>query len=339
MTPPAAARLLVVIVNYRTPQQTIDCLRSLEPEVRALGGVTVVVTDNHSQDDSVERIRDALATNGWDDWAALMPLDKNGGFAFGNNAAIRPALASANPPPPDYVLLLNPDTVAFPDALGELLRFMDAHPEVGIAGSRLQVPDGSHQPSRFRFHSVWSELNSGLRLGVVSRLLRNYVVAAALVEADDVRDWVAGASMIVRRQVFLDVGLFDQDYFLYYEEADFCLNARRRNWPCWYVNGSRVMHIAGCSTGVTGASAPALRRPRYWFASRRRYFVKNHGRLYALCADLAWVSGFALWRIRRILQRKPDSDPPHLLWDFLRFGMSPGRREQPASGAGTIRQG
>jgi GT2 family glycosyltransferase len=318
-----------VIVNYRTPQLTINCLQSLEAEVRAVGNVRVVVTDNASGDGSVELIRQAIETHGWDAWASLMALDHNGGFSFGNNAAIRPALASVEAPPLEYVLLLNPDTVVLPDALGTLLAFMDAHPDVGIAGSRLQDPDGAHQHSRFRFHSIWSELNSGLRLGVVTRLLRNYVVAATLVESDRVSDWVAGASMIVRRQVFDDIGLFDEDYFLYYEEADFCLNARRAGWPCWYVNGSRVMHIGGCSTGVTGTNSHVARRPRYWFVSRHRYFVKNHGRFYALCADVAWVVGFVLWRIRRVVQRKPDPDPPHMLWDFLRFGFGPASRERP----------
>ena len=322
-----AGRLLVVIVNYRTPQLTIACLRSLAPEVAALGCVRVVVTDNASGDGSVERIREALDAQGGSAWATLMPLDRNGGFAYGNNAAIRPALASIAPP--DYVLLLNPDTEVRPDALRELLRFMDARPDVGIAGSRLEGPDGSQHHSCFRFHTVRSELNWGLRLGAVSRLLRNYVVAAPLADSDQPTDWVAGASMIVRRRVFEDVGLFDEGYFLYYEEADFCLNARRAHWPCWYVDASRVMHIAGGSTGLDDTTARPARRPRYWFASRRRYFVKNHGQLYALCADMAWVAGYALWRVRRVLQRKPDTDPPHMLWDFVRFGLLAGPHRRP----------
>jgi hypothetical protein len=68
---------------------------------------------------------------------------------------------------------------------------------------------------------------------------------------------------------------------------------------------------------------PARRRPRYWFESRSRYFRKNHGPIYKLLADVAWASGFALWRLRRRLQRKPDPDPPGLLWDFVRYNFLP----------------
>ena len=323
--PPAAPRVLVVIVNFRTPGLAIDCLRSLEGEVGRLEGASVVVVDNASGDGSVERIGAAIAERGWSAWARLMPLATNEGFSAGNNAAIAPALASSRPPPPDYVLILNPDTVVLPGALEALVTFMQGHPEVGIAGSRLEDPDGTQQHSRFRFHSVWSELDSGLRLGLVTRLLHKHVVAIDLVDADRASDWVAGASMMVRRQVFEDIGLFDTGYFLYFEEADFCLNARRAGWLCWYVNASRVMHYAGQSTGVTFTTGPRSRRPRYWFASRHRYFRKNHGRLYAFCADVAWFLGFVLWRIRRLLQGKPDYDPPKMLWDFLRFTLGPDR--------------
>jgi GT2 family glycosyltransferase len=312
------ARLLVVIVNYRTADLTIQCLSSLEREVLALGNTRVVVVDNDSRDGSSERIGRAIGDGAWNSWATLLDSGRNGGFAFGNNAAIRPALASADPPPPEYVLLLNSDTVVCEGALAALIEFMDAHPDVGVAGSRLENPDGSHQDSRYRFHSVWSELDSGLRLGVVTRLLRKHVVTHPLGNTDEPADWVAGASMIVRRQVFEDIGLLDEAYFLYYEECDFCLNARRAGWKCWYVPSSRVVHFVGKSSGVTGASAKSSRRPQYWFESRRRYFAKNHGPAYAFWADAAWASGYALWRVRRVLQRKPDNDPPHMLWDFLR---------------------
>src|SRR5688500_13880044 len=105
-------KLLVVIVNYRTADLTVDCLRSLAPEVAAVaGGVRVVVTDNLSGDDSVARIQRAIDDNGWGAWATLMPLPANGGFAYGNNAGIRPALEGPENEKPEYVLLLNPDTV------------------------------------------------------------------------------------------------------------------------------------------------------------------------------------------------------------------------------------
>lgn len=222
-------RLLVVIVNYRSAGLTVDCLRSLAPEIaRVEGGARVIVTDNASGDDSVPSLTRAVADNDWGGWAIVQPLEHNGGFAYGNNAAIRPALASIDKP--DYVLLLNPDTVVRPDALAALLDFMDANPSAGLAGSRLEHPDGAPQRSAFRFHSVASELEAGLRIGLVSKLLQNRVVAPPVPRGTEPRrvDWVAGASLIVRRRVFETAGLLDEAYFMYFEEVDFCLRARRR---------------------------------------------------------------------------------------------------------------
>ncbi|HZJ69961.1 MAG TPA: glycosyltransferase, partial [Planctomycetota bacterium] len=92
--PTRPSRLLVVIVNYRTADLTVDCLRSIEAEVRALRNTRVVVIDNGSADGSAARIAEAIESGGWGTWASLMPLAHNGGFSYGNNAAIRPALAS-----------------------------------------------------------------------------------------------------------------------------------------------------------------------------------------------------------------------------------------------------
>jgi hypothetical protein len=308
--------LLVVIVNYRTPNLTIDSLRSLVSEVQALPGTRVVVTDNKSGDGSVEQIGTAIETEGWSEWASLMPLERNGGFAYGNNAAIRPALHSTNPPP--YILLLNPDTIVRPRALQVLVDFMNKHPDVGIAGSRLEDPDETPQRSAFRFHTAFSELDFGLRLGIVSKLLSKWVVAPPVSDETYQTDWVAGASMIIRREVFEAAGLMDEDYFMYYEEMDFCLQAKKAGWSCWYVPESRVVHLVGQSSGVTDTKRPPKRLPQYLFDSRRRYFIKNYGWLYAALADHAWASGFALWRLRRVIQRKPDNDPPKVFGDFLR---------------------
>lgn len=308
--------LRIVIVNYRTPGLVVDCLRSLVEEVRAETDCRVVVVENASGDGSAETIGNAIKSEGWD-WAELLVLDRNLGFAGGNNAALRPLLAA--PQRPDYILLLNPNTVVRPGAIRALVNFMEQHPRVGIAGSRLEDPDGTPQRSAFRFPTVWSEFEGGVRLGFVSRILQGRLVAPPVEERPHPTDWLAGASMLIRRAVFDAIGLMDDRYFLYYEEVDFCLRSRRAGWPCWYVPSSRVVHLVGQASGVTDTKKPARRVPPYWFESRQRYFTKNHGAVYRLLADLAWAVGFALWRIRRRLQRKPDHDPPHYLGDFVRF--------------------
>lgn len=317
-------RLLVVIVNYRTADLTIDCLTSLQDEIASIPGVCVVVIDNASGDDSARRIAAAIASNSWSSWVTFQPLDHNGGFAWGNNAAIRAALQSTEPP--QYVLLLNPDTIVWPGAVSALLNFMDAHPAVGIAGSRLEHPDGTAQRSAFRFPTPLSELEEGLRIAAVSRLLKKRVVAPPAPCDAGPTEWVAGASMMIRKAVFDAIGLLDESYFMYYEETDFCRRAKLAGWPCWYVPQSRVVHLVGQSSGITDARQARKRRPAYWFESRRRYFLIHCGRAKTLLADLFWAIGFAQWRFRRALMHKPDFDPAGLLSDFIRHNLARGRR-------------
>lgn len=311
---PSSPSLLVVIVNFRTPHLVVDCLKSLQSDVQACGTVQVVIADNASGDDSLTVLQTAIAHHDWQSWAALQALDRNGGFAAGNNAVIRPALDTEHPP--DYVLLLNPDTVVRPGALHHLLDFLEQHPDVGIAGSRLENPDGTPQHSAFRFHSIWSEFDQGLRLGLISKVLSRWILAPPIEDIPVATDWLAGASMMIRRQVFEQIGLMDDEFFMYYEEVDFCRRARKAGWTCWYVPDSHVVHLVGQSSGVTGEQAYQNRRPQYWFDSRTRYFHKHHPSWYAILTDLGWLVGFSLWQIRRVLQRKPQIDPPHLLQDF-----------------------
>jgi len=315
--PESTPRLLIVILNYRTPALTLSCLRSLARQIVQLPDAEVVVTDNDSGDGSAELIARGIADEGMSSWARCVALPRNGGYAYGNNAPVREALQRANPP--DHVLLLNPDTEVLPGAVQALRDFMRTHPECAIAGSRLEDTDGTVHCSAFNFPSMWSELDRGLQLGVVSRLLRDKVIYRPIPEAPTPVDWVAGASMMVRREVFEQVGLIDEAYFLYFEEVDFLLRAHRAGYQTWYVPASRVIHHMGASTGVTDIKKAPRRIPTYWFESRRRYFVRNHGVLHAAAADLFFLAGNALRRVRSLVsskQRRPD--PPSMMADYVR---------------------
>ena len=316
---PETARILAVILNYRTADLAIECLRSIASQIELLPNLRVVVTDNASGDGSVDKLERAIRDEGMSEWAELMPLPQNGGYAYGNNAPVRRALGAANPP--EFVHLLNPDTVLRPNAIQALVRFMRAHPDCGIAGSRLEDADGTPQCSAFNFPSAWSELDRGLRLGIVARLLESKLVQRPIPDHACRVDWVAGASMLVRREVFEHVGLIDEAYFLYFEEVDFLLRAKRSGFETYYVPESRVMHHVGASTGVSDERKAQKRVPGYWFDSRRRYFLKNHGPLGAAAADVAWLLGFGLHSLRQRILPKPVNDPPHVLEDFVRNGV------------------
>lgn len=307
----------VVIVNYRTGPHVVECLRSLTAEVAALPDTRVTVVDNCSGDGSFELISRAIQSEGWSVWARAVEAPANGGFSYGNNYVLRPLLASGDGP--GYYWLLNPDTTVRPGALSALKTFVQTHSRVGIAGSSMIGSDGHDWPYAFRFPSFWSEMASGLRLSLVGRLLARHIVLRRM-EQDRPQqvDWLPGASMLVRREVFESVGLMDEGYFLYFEETDFCLAASRKGWQTWYVPESRVHHIAGQSTGVTGDQALVKRRPQYWFDSRRRYWVKNHGRFYAALTDLAWALAYCTWRLRSLVMSTTSAYPPRYFSDLLR---------------------
>jgi GT2 family glycosyltransferase len=303
--------LRIVVVNYRSAGLALECLRSLAAELAPLARADVVVVDNASGDGSVERLAAAIRRERWQGWVALRPLARNGGFAFGNNAAIRDALGSERPV--DYLMLLNPDTVVRPGAIRALLDFMDSHPRAGIAGSRLENAAGEVQASAHRALSPLAELEQGASLDLLSRALGRRSLSAPLHECA----WVAGASLIVRRQVFEQIGLLDEGYFLYFEEVDFCVRARKAGWKICFVPGSRVVHLEGAATGI---GELARRRPAYWYDSRRRYFVKHFGVPGLLLADALWAAGRASLALRRLLRLGRggrDRDPKRFAFDLL----------------------
>lgn len=294
-------KVLICIVNYAAARLACDCLDSLDAEVREFGARAVVV-DNPAGGDDAAVLQAHVQSAGYD-WCEVLPQQRNGGFAFGNNAALRHAEAN----PPDYYWLLNPDTTAQPGALRALLEYMQAHEDVGLAGSRQLDPAGNPASSIFHFPSVASELERGARTGPISKLLDRYVVSRPSVEEPTETDWVSGASLMIRREVVRQIGLMDEGYFLYFEEVDYCLQAARHGHKCVHVPQSVVVHHEGQSTGVSDPAQVKRRLPSYWHDSRARFFRKNFGRSYALAADTAWFAGFAVHSTRRLLAAKgPD---------------------------------
>ena len=174
-------------------------------------GVHVAVCENGTGDDSAERIQKAIDDNGWGTWCTLTAISPNLGFHWREQCIFRPAMQSADPP--QYFLLLNADTIVRPYALKPLVDFMDQHPDVGIAGCRLEEPDGTPQRSAFRFQSPASEFEGNLKFGLVTRLLKQWVVAPPVRDHTFETDWVSGACMMIRREVFRDIWISGRRIF------------------------------------------------------------------------------------------------------------------------------
>jgi len=312
-------KLLIVISSYRVTDLTIDCLHSLSSKVGRVPGTRVAVCENGSGGDAAERLQRAIEEHEWGSWVDLTVVYPNLGFTGGNNIVIRHVLKSADPP--EYVLLLNADTIVKEHALDALVEFMDGHPKVGIAGSMLLTPDGEIEGTPFRFPSIATELDRGLQMGMVSKLLSPWVIVLPKPKEASPVGWVSGASMILRRTLLEQIGLLDEGLYTYFDDVDICLRARRAGWETWYVPESKVIHLGGASTGVTSRPTVQRRYPAYWYQARHRFFTKSYGTLYAALADAAFISGYTIWRLRRWLQRKPDTNPPHMLFDSIRHSV------------------
>ena len=306
-------QLQTILINYKTPEMT---LRSLSAFMREMGdrpGVHVTLVDNASGDGSVEILSAEIRERGWSDRVSLVESPRNGGFAYGVNVGFQ------NPPPgapPDFVYLLNSDAFPDPRSVDVLLDFLIGHPEIGIAGSFIYGSDGEPHVTAFRFPSLWSEFEGSMKLGLLTRLLSDRRVPIEPMPTEDRRvDWLAGASMMIRAQVFKEIGLFDDSFFLYYEETDFCRRALGAGWETWYLPASRVVHIGSVSTGMKKLDEPM---PQYWFDSRSHYLRKNHGAFYLWAANLLWIVGFSVFRLRCVLQSKAETGRPRMLRDFVR---------------------
>jgi len=308
-------KVLAVVVNYQTPELALRCLESLESEIEQIGSMRVAVIDNNSGDDSVEVIGSAIESNGWG-WCTLMPLPDNGGFGAGNNAGIRAYLDGDDAP--EYVMLVNPDAHVIEGAVRSLVELMEKHPKVGIAGARIEDGNGVQAQSAFRFPSAWSELIEGFKLGPLTALLNGRQVLLELGDDAMPVDWVTGAGMLMRSSMIDDVGLFDTDYFLYFEEVDLCYRAQKAGWQVYYVPDSVVVHLQAQASGITDDRKEKQRFPNYWFESRRRFFVKHRGKASAVLADLAFLGGYTTFRARSAIQRKRVEEPPYFWSDFLR---------------------
>jgi len=310
----AAATVGIVVVSYKSAALAVDCLRSIAAERTGAGPhVRCVVIDNASGDEPV--VAAAIADNGWGDWARVVVAPRNGGFAYGNNLGLKELERDGRV---DFVHLLNPDTVLRPGAVAALADFLQANPSAGIAGGVFENGDGSEWAIAFRFPSLLGEIEQGVRLGLVSRLLARACVPMHMGASAAPADWVSGASMMVKREVFDRVGGLDETFFLYFEETEFCHRAKRAGYEVWYVPASRVVHIAGQSTKVTERNVGPRRLPSYWFDSRRLYFTLTRGPAYAACADaLAIVAGWAGLAKSALLGRL-HGHVPHFLRDLFR---------------------
>ncbi|MDQ2785764.1 MAG: glycosyltransferase family 2 protein [Chloroflexota bacterium] len=262
----------IIIVSRNTREVLRACLRSIHDQSDGYMIETIVV-ESDSHDDTAAMVRGAFPA------VILLEPGENTGFARGTNLGIKRACG-------DAILLLNPDTELTAGALAALHRALFADPVVGVVGPLLRYPDGTIQPSRRRFPTLATAL---VESTLVQEWWPDHPALARYYRADlpdDVAqdvDWLVGACLLVRREVFAAVGLLDERLFLYAEEPEWCWRVRRAGWRVRFVPEAEVRHHEGSSTGQN-------------IAVRQRAFAvsKTHlmGELYGPVAG--WVTRGAL---------------------------------------------
>lgn len=275
-------RLCIIIVNYKTPELTVECMNSLCSQLDQIKDAVIIV-DNCSGDDSIGIIERGIEKNGLSGVASVIPAPHNNGFSYGNNIGIKAMDA-------EFYLLTNSDTVFRRDSVRELLHAAEKYP-TAIIGPRLEFPDGEAQVSCFNFNTPVSELINSAETGVITRCLKKYNVPLP-VSSESIRpDWISFACVLIPEAIVNRVGLMDEGYFMYYEDIDFCQRARRAGFDIIYWPASHVVHLQGKSSDVNETIIQEKRLPQFYYQSRSRYFIKFFGTKGFVMANIFWISG------------------------------------------------
>jgi GT2 family glycosyltransferase len=282
--------LSILIVTYNSAPLIAGLLDELHRQLDASSGIKadVIVVDNASTDATADLIAHEYR------WVSLVRSARNLGFAAGNNLAARRARG-------EFLLLLNPDAVPAPAALAAGVELMRAHPQVGLGGGKLLAPDGTPQPSARMFPTLRDELftMSGLaarypQSPLLARLDRRWAdpeLAAAV-------DWIPGAFVFIRRNVWDTLGGFDERFFMYYEEVDLCRRLQDKGLIVQYWPTLKATHIGGASARTVArarVSRAGSQLESWRMRSALLYYRKHHGP----AAAWGWKTLESCWTLLR----------------------------------------
>jgi hypothetical protein len=289
--PDPAIDVTVCIVNWNGARWLPDCLRSLR-EVVGLR-LEVILVDNASEDNSAEVVRAGFPE------VRLITNSENLGFARGNNQAIRAGRGR-------NFFILNNDTIVGNGALERLVRFLEDRPQAGMVSARLVNPDGSTQ---YQYYPV--ALPSLISLTADLLWLNRLWPRHCLGRGRLARHWdpslpykmeqIPGACMLVRREAFESIGLFDESYRFWFEDVDLCARCLRASWEIWYVPDARIVHLGAASSKLMAFSARSILGFRNMLRYAERYFSRKRFLLLKIVVGmililrLPLVIGASLW--------------------------------------------
>lgn len=255
---PSGPDLTVVVVSWNTRDLVLDCLAAIDAAAAPYTVETIVV-DNASADGTVEAVRERFPA------VRVIANPTNTGFTHANNQAL--ALAKGR-----FFLLLNSDAEARPGSLATMIRYLEAHLDVGACGPKLLYPDGRLQPNGRRFPTFWREFlaASGLRRLHPSAFADRLEWGRSDFDRTVQVDEVSGACLMARREVVAQVGPLDEQLFMFYEEVDWCARMKAAGWKIAYVAEAEVIHHMAQSVNKAG-----FRVYRAFYDSQFRYHRKH----------------------------------------------------------------
>lgn len=257
----------IIIVNYKSKGLTLNCVKSIEEaNFGSLEHETIVI-DNNSGD----RLGEILA---WQHPGVIfIQSSANKGMGGGNNIGLRRARGT-------YIVVMNPDTLAFEDTFTKLYDFMEVHPEVGMAGPKQFNPDRSVQNSRYRFPKIFTLLYRRTFLGrlpFAKRAIAHFMMDDVSKEHFHAAEWLLGSCLFIRAKALKEVGYFDERFFLYFEDTDLCRRFWKKNWQVIYYPEAHIIH----NHNRASAENP-------WYA----FFLNRASRQHLL----SWLAYLKKWR-------------------------------------------
>ncbi len=269
--------IAIIVVNYKMRNHIEKCFSSLFSEISSSSlSIEVVLVDNASGDTIDQFLKEKYPS------VRCIMLPENRGFGKAQNIGIKSVDAK-------YYFILNPDTEFKPgeNSIQKLFHFMETHPKVGVVGPKLLHPDGSLQFSCWRFPTVWQPLFSRTRLGEKGRgkkISNHYFMKDFDHLTTRPVDAVMGSAMFVRKEAVTDVGVFDERFWMYFEDVDWCLRMWEACWSVYYIHDVILHHAHGRgSAKVPGIIRAFLQNKlaRVHFMSWVKYMWKwRHTRKY-----------------------------------------------------------
>jgi N-acetylglucosaminyl-diphospho-decaprenol L-rhamnosyltransferase len=301
--------LSVIVVNWNVCELLQHCLASIECNQGNMS-LEVIVVDNASSDDSVAMVEQEFPQ------VHLIASQENLGYSGGNNLGIKEAKGR-------HLLILNPDTEVVRDALQQMVAYLDGHPAVGAVGPQLLYPDGSVQSSRRRFPRLATAFFDGTPFSIRWFPNNKFEQAYYMTDSSDEEiqsvDWLTGAALMIRRETWQEVGPLDEQFFIYFEEVDWCHRCRDAGWEIHYLPLAQVVHHEQRSSDQVSTTSwiHACRSRALYF---RKYFGVGWGaavRLFYLI-NFAWflAEEVSRWAIGRRTEARRQR--MHTYWQIVK---------------------